>query len=64
MVVPILSYGAEIRGYELNNSIEQVHSKNCKNYLGINVSINATREMRNIPDSSFVIVLRRSCSSS
>ena len=40
MVVPILSYGAEIWGYERRNSIEQVHSKYCKDYLGINVSIN------------------------
>ena len=40
MVSPILTFGAEIWGYEYSTVIEQVHTKFCKQFLGVNQSTN------------------------
>jgi hypothetical protein len=40
MVTPILTYGAELWGFECNKHIEQVHSKFCKDFLGVNTFVN------------------------
>ena len=40
MVMPILTYGAELWGYDYNKQVEQVHTKFCKDFLGINTSAN------------------------
>ena len=40
MVMPILTYGAEIWGFEISDSIEQIRYKFCKDFLGLNSSSN------------------------
>ena len=40
MLMPILTYGAEIWGFEISDSIEQIHYKFCKDFLGLNISSN------------------------
>ena len=40
MVKPILTYGAEIWGYEFSDIIEQVQTQFCKDFLGLNRSAN------------------------
>lgn len=37
-IVPILTYGSEIWGASVHNSIESVHNKFCKNQLGVSVN--------------------------
>lgn len=40
MVIPILTYGSEIWGYDTKKCVEQIQTKFCKNFLGINSSVN------------------------
>ena len=40
MVKPILTYGAEIWGFEYSEVIEQVQIQFCKQFLGVNNSVN------------------------
>ena len=40
MVKPILCYGSEVWGTEYSDVIESVHFNFCKNFLGINNSVN------------------------
>ena len=40
MVKPILTYGAEIWGTEYADIIERVHVEFCKQFLGVNNSVN------------------------
>ena len=40
MVLPILTYGVEMWGFEYKNCIEQVHHQFCKEFLGVNQSVN------------------------
>ena len=37
-VIPIISYGAEIWGSEVHSSIERVHTKFCKQQLGVGIN--------------------------
>ena len=36
IVSPILCYGSEVWGYEYSKTIEKVHSKFCKRFIGLN----------------------------
>ena len=40
MVKPILCFGSEVWGYEYSSVIESVHNEFCKNFLGVNSSVN------------------------
>ena len=40
MVSPILCFGSEVWGYEYSSLIESVHNDFCKNFLGVNSSVN------------------------
>ena len=40
MVSPILCFGSEVWGYEYSSVIESVHNDFCKNFLGVNSSVN------------------------
>ena len=40
MVSPILCFGSEVWGYEYSSVIESVHYDFCKNFLGVNSSVN------------------------
>ena len=40
MVKPILIYGAEIYGTEVSDILEQVQIQYCKEFLGVNKSVN------------------------
>ena len=40
MVVPILTFGAEVWGFDYCETIEQVQIQFCKEYLGVNSSVN------------------------
>ena len=40
MVVPILTYGAEILGHTYSKDIEKVQTDFCRYYLGVNSSVN------------------------
>jgi hypothetical protein len=40
MVKPILTYGVEIYGSEISEILEQVQIQYCKDFLGINYSVN------------------------
>ena len=42
MVTLILTYGAEIWGYEFSGNIEQIPYKYCKDFLGVNTYTNNT----------------------
>ena len=42
MIIPILTYGAEIWGYDYSDVIEQIHFKFCKDFLGTGSSVNNT----------------------
>jgi hypothetical protein len=38
MVTPIVTYGAELWGFEYNKNIEAVHIQCCKRLLGVKLS--------------------------
>ena len=40
LVMPILTYGVEIWGFEISDSKEQIHYKFCNDFLGLNRSSN------------------------
>ena len=40
MIVPILTYGAEIWGHTYSKDIEKVPTDFCRYYLGVNSSVN------------------------
>ena len=40
MVIPILTYESEIWGYESKKYVEEIKTKFCKTFFGINYSVN------------------------